>query len=156
SLGSSYKTVAPGAPLRETIHRYFVLVNAGSVDENSIYILPDNSAHLIFYLFKFKNEVFPVWNVIGPRSAHQVISRRHRLFTFICTFKPGGIRSLVNVPLNELRDLPVNASEVLRKYDPRIFEQLTRHAMRFDIGGFVNHLEVFLRSAMMPTHPVVG
>lgn len=155
SLRFSYTTIAPGAPLRETIHTYSVFANMASVDENSIYILPDNSAHLIFCLYDYNNRIVPMWTVVGPRSVHQIISRRNRLFTFICTFKPGGIKSQLNRPLDEISDLKADSSEVLRNYNPVIFEQLTIDAMCLDVPGFVNHLEAFLGKSVTPTHPVV-
>lgn len=155
SLKAVWKSIAPNAALSGIVDRYFVLINEVSGHDSSSYILPDNSAHLIFYLFEYDSRVVPTWTVIGPRSTHQIINRKNRLFTFVCTFKPGGIRQFINVPVNEIRDLPVNSSELVRNYDPVLFEQLTRDAMRFDIVGFIKHLETFLCSSVASTHPVV-
>jgi AraC-like DNA-binding protein len=147
------KSIVPGARLAEFVHRYFVL--QGNNAAGSTYILPDNSAHLIFYLFDRGKTIVPACALVGPRSSHTIINRRDRPFTFICTFKPGALRPLINIPVSELKDLSPDAGDVLRNYHSSIFERLTHHASRFDLKGFVVELEKFLNSSVGATHPVI-
>ena len=95
--------------------------------------------------------------VIGPRSKHKIINRQNRIFTFICTFKPGGLRPLVDIPVNELKDLPVDSRDVLRNYQSQVFEQLTLHALHFDIPEFIKCLEGLLTHSLISidTHPAI-
>ncbi len=140
------QVISPGPELREIVHQYLVL-NGDPGRDSNWYILPDNYTHLIFYLFDRGNTITPSWTVVGPRSKHKIINRQHRLFTFICSFKPGGLRSLVDIPLNEIKDLTTDSQYILRNYQPAIFEQLTTHALHLDIAKFVNTLEEFLISS---------
>jgi AraC-like DNA-binding protein len=149
--------ILPDVVLREIVHRYFVITNEETLPPGSTwYILPDNSAHLIFYLFEHGNTIVPKWMVIGPRSKHTIINRQNRVFTFICTFKPGGLKPLVDIPINELKDLPIDSSDVLRNHQSQVFDQLTFHALRYDIVGFIRCLETYLkRSITSATHPAI-
>lgn len=153
----SLQVATPNSALNEIVHRYFVITDEHSLAADHTYILPDNCAHLIFYLFDHKKTIVPKWVVVGPRSAHKIINRKHRRFTFICTFKPGGLRPLINIPVSEIRDLPVDSSELLLNYNELIVEQLTKDALRFDISQFVRHLEEFLSSSIVTSmpHPAV-
>jgi AraC-like DNA-binding protein len=152
------QVILPCASLQQIVHRYFIITEEEtfSLDTNW-YILPDNSAHLIFYLFGNKNSIIPQWTVIGPRSKHTIINRKNRLFTFICTFRPGGLRPLTDIPVNEFRDLPVNSSDVLRNYQSAMFERLTYHALRFDVTAFIKCLEESLKCSLTSAgvHPAI-
>jgi len=158
SLQLKNDIILPGPGLQEIVHRYFVITSEETFrPERCWYILPDNSAHLIFYLFEQSNTIIPRWMVIGPRSKHTIITRQNRIFTFICTFKPGGLKPLTDIPVNELKDLSLDSYDVLRNYQSRTFEQLTLHALRSDIAEFVKCLEGFLTHSVPSTdrHPVI-
>lgn len=135
----------PNSLLRELISNYHLISGENLFTaDNKWYILPDNCSHLIFYLLGSGNTITPKWSLIGPRSKHKIINRRDRLFTFICSFKPGGLRPFVEVPLNELRDQSLDASTLLKNYQHYIFEQLTLDALHGDYDNFIKRFESFL------------
>lgn len=148
SIRLNARTIVPDPTLQKIVYRYFVLTKENTCPlDSQWYLLPDNSAHLIFYLFDEGNTIIPKWIIIGPRSKHKIISRKDRLFTFICSFKPGGLRSFVDIPLNELRDEALEASQ-MKSYSSYTFEQLTISALRFNVLEFVKYFEVFLKKSM--------
>jgi len=153
-------TIAPSLPLKHLVRNYFVLQQEFQCPTSAQwYILPDNCAHLIFYLFEEGNTVSAKWAVVGPRSRHKIISRENRLFTFICTFKPGGLAPFVAMPLDALKNQSTEACHVLKGYQAGVFDRLTMNALRFDVDGFVRCLESFLMSVskgLPGVHPVVN
>lgn len=149
SIRLNIETIVPTPDLQKLIYRYFVLTQETTLPLNSQwYLLPDNSAYLIFYLFDQGVNIVPKWTIIGPRSKHKIISRENRLFTFICSFKPGGLSSFVDIPIYELRDQAIDACYMLKNFPFDIFEKLTMRALRFNILGFVKDLEFFLVNSM--------
>ncbi|MEQ9097632.1 MAG: AraC family transcriptional regulator [Imperialibacter sp.] len=152
-------TIAPSLPLQHLVRNYFVLLQESQfATTTQWYILPDNCAHLIFYLFEQGNTVVPKCSLVGPRSRHILINRRNRLFTFICTFKPGGLAPFVAMPLDALKNQSTEACHVLKGYRAGVFDQLTMNALRFDVPEFARCLESFLLSVskgLPGVHPVV-
>lgn len=163
SLNSQRLT--PSAALNRLVFQYFVLTpeyqspaEKSNRSDNLWYILPDNHSYLIFYLFDRGNTLVPKWSIIGPRSTHTIINRRNRPFTFVCSFKPGGIRPFVDIPVNEIRDTSTEASVLFKNYQTAIFEQLTACALQLDISTFVEYFETFLLKSLAgkkDVHPVV-
>jgi AraC-like DNA-binding protein len=150
--------IAPSRSLSSLVNRYMVLAPGTCFPDSQWYLLPDNSTYLIFYLIDQGKTVVPKLSIVGPRSTHQVISRQHRLFTFICSFRPGALRLFVDRPLDELKDRSVDACSLLKNYQQHVFEQLTVSAFSFNINRFVTTLESFLLSSIDRTsgvHPIV-
>ncbi|MEQ9376119.1 MAG: AraC family transcriptional regulator [Imperialibacter sp.] len=154
------ETIAPCPSLQHLISNYFVLQQESQCPTSAQwYILPDNCAHLIFYLFENGKTVSAKWAMVGPRSRHKMISRQNRLFTFICSFRPGGMAPFGRLPLSELTDSSSEASYILKAYDESAYEALTRYALQHDLSGFVGRLETFLLRAPESAtiiHPVVS
>ena len=117
------------------------------------YILPDNCAHLIFYLFDNDGSITPKWLLIGPRSKHKVINREKRICTFICTFEPAGLKSFTTLPVNQLVDQACDASQIFDRYNCAIFESLFQAAERRDLITFVQQLEQFLLRSLISHQP---
>jgi AraC-like DNA-binding protein len=159
SIQLNRETIAPCSSLQHLISNYFVLQQESQCPTSAQwYILPDNCAHLIFYLFEKGKTVSAKWAVVGPRSRNKMISRQNRLFTFICSFRPGGMAPFVRLPLSELTDSSTEASDVLKAYDKRVFEALIGYALQLNLSGFVGLLETFLLGTSdiaTAVHPVV-
>jgi len=152
SIKLNMTSIAPESSLRSIIKCYNVLKQeTNQIQKGQWYLLPDNNAHLIFYLFDKGNTVVPRCVIVGPRSTHKVISRKNRRFTFICSFQPGGLSPFVNIPVCKLRDQALNSCEILKNFSTDISETLTIKALHSDISGFVKSLECyFLNSIQTP------
>lgn len=161
SIRLNTRTFTPHQSLSEYISNYHLIQQENLIyPEFAWYILPDNSAHLIFYLFDNNGKITPKWSLIGPRSKHKIISRKKRLFTFICTFKPGAARPFINRPMNEFVDQAVDASVVLNGYRTHTLDHLTESAISSDYSKFTFTLESFLLYSLRlqetnSIHPVV-
>jgi AraC-like DNA-binding protein len=143
------EAIAPAPGLQNLIDRYIVLTRQNPIMSNcKWYLLPDNRAYLIFYLFDLEKTMVPKWIIVGPRSKHKIISRQNRHFTFICSFKPGALNWFVDAPVSELRDKAVDASLLLNTKSTNFFEKLTMNALRFDILNFVKDFESLLTSSI--------
>lgn len=132
---------------RNIIKGYYVLTHeTNQIQKGQWYLLPDNNAHLIFYLLDKENTVVPKCVIVGPRSKHKIISRKNRRFTFICSFQPGGLSRFIDIPICQLKDRSLNSCDLLKNFSSDIFEKLTIKALQFDFLGFVKSLEFYLLS----------
>lgn len=138
------KIFSPNPALINEVSNYFIHTREFSHPANNHwYILPDNCAYLIFYLFDYGNTVVPKWKIVGPRSRHKMINRINRHLTFICAFKAGGLSTFLDVPVYELRDQVVDAS-CLSNYSVKTFEQLTECALCGNTAEMVKKMDDFL------------
>lgn len=97
-------------------------------------IVPDRCAHLIYYRFAAPGVLAGrrvpggtsglVW--VGPRSVFKDIERRGRALTLIVTLKPGAAWDLIRLPMNEVADRGLPASDVLPSGVERLLERLDR------------------------------
>lgn len=139
----------PQPVLQAFVKNYCVLRKEWACDQNKPwYILPDNSAHLIFYLIKRKGVLTPSLRLIGPRSRHLVISRQHRYFTFMVSFRPGAIAPLCPVPMADLCDRSTDAGELFTWCDQALIERLTNASQTTDLSAFIRILETALLSGV--------
>ncbi len=144
----SPKVFRPSQVLQPVVQNYFLLTNENLFSNHSDWhILPDNCAHLIFYLFDRGNTIEAKWHLIGPRSKHKIINRKDRLFTFASSFQPGGLSPFVNVPMSELRDQPTQVDLIFNHCEREAFAELTKNALEMDIDQFIPNLESFLLSS---------
>lgn len=152
SIKLNAQVIAPTIGLQALIDRYIVLTRQTPIESsNQWYILPDNRAYLIFYLFDVEKTITPKWKIIGPRTKHKIISRQNRLFAFICSFKPGALRWFGDFPVSELKDEVVDASDFFKTNSNDFFEKLTINASRSDILNFVKDFEILItRSISIP------
>ncbi len=140
---------SPQPALRPFIKDYCALTQEWACNSNEHwYILPDNSAYLIFYLAGRKGTLTPSLRLIGPRSRHLVINRRHRYFTFMVPFRPGGLAPFINTPLADLRDRSTDASELLPWVDQELISQLAAAAQQANLCEFITLLEEALLSGV--------
>lgn len=143
------EAIAPAPGLQNLIDHYIVLTGHLPIQSNDQwYLLPDNRAYFIFYLFDCKNTIVPKWSIVGPRSKHRIISRQDRAFTFICSLKPGALNWLIDVPVSELTDTSVDASYLLKANSSDSFEKLTINALKHDILSFVKDFESLIASSL--------
>jgi AraC-like DNA-binding protein len=95
-------------------------------------IVPDRSAHLIYYRFSapgvLAGRAVPAgasglsW--VGPRSVFKDIERRGRAMTVIVSLQPGAGAGLVRHPVREIADVGVLAGEVLCDDVSRLVDRL--------------------------------
>ncbi|MEM6347011.1 MAG: helix-turn-helix domain-containing protein [Bacteroidota bacterium] len=137
--------IEPRQSLQELVRGYYVLkATKSSAPLGQWYLLPDNSPYLIFYLLAKGDSIVPAWSLVGPRSRHKIIRRYNRLFSFICAFRPGGLRPLIDLPLSALRDQTIAVRELFPQEYEATFEQLTQYALQNELTAFVASLETFL------------
>jgi len=158
SIKLNTKYFFPDPSLRELVNYYSVITKEYTHPSDSQwYLLPDNCGYLIFYLFDYGNTLVPEWKIIGPRSRHKIINRKNRHFTFICSFKAGGLSAFVDMPMYELRDQSVEAS-FMSNYSTNTFGQLTVCALNNNITEFVKTIGGFLmkiNTSLSYTHHVL-
>jgi AraC-like DNA-binding protein len=149
------RTYVPSPALSPYIKNYSALKKEWACDADSHwYILPDNSAHLIFYLFLKNGRMKPSLRLIGPRSRHLVINRHHRYFTFIMSFRPGGLAPFCPFPLADLCDKAIDADELFSWCNDTLLEQLAVTSQRDDLRDFIAQLETALISGIIPGQQV--
>jgi AraC-like DNA-binding protein len=130
-----------------------------SAPENNWYILPDNTAYLIFYMIRRNGLVKPSLRLIGPRSRHLIINRHNREFTFMVSFKPAGISAFSRVPVSEFCDISIEAHHVFKPYQPELLQQLGLLSVESNLAPFIKLMESFLRSSLLEEdsfHPAIG
>lgn len=145
----------PTPDLAPLIRNYCVLKQEWACDtDQHWYILPDNSAYLIFYLIRRNGVLSPSLRLIGPRSSHIIINRRNRHFTFMVSFKPGGLAPLCPVPLADLCDQSTDASDLFPWCDQPLLDQLTVSGQNPNLSEFIGILERALLSAFSSSQSV--
>lgn len=139
----------PQPALSTSIKSYCVLRQEWACDQNeSWYILPDNSSYLIFYLIKRKGVLTPSLRLIGPRSRHLIINRKSRYFTFMVSFRPGAIAPLCPVPMADLCDQSTDAGELFTWCDHSLIERLAVASQLTDLSEFIRILETAMLSGI--------
>lgn len=140
---------SPQPALRPFIKDYCALTQEWACNSNDQwYILPDNSAYLIFYLAGKKGLLTPSLRLIGPRSRHLIINRRHRYFTFMISFRPGGLTPFISAPLADLCDRSTDASELLPWVSQELIDKLGAAARQANLCEFISILEEALISGI--------
>ena len=108
-----YESLPVNSRLDSLIQSHILLTGEHqSLSEKPWYILPDNSAHLIFYLLKRGNAFSSEIRLIGPRTKHKIISRKGRCLTFLTSFKPGGLSLVLGKGIREFVDNAVDATSL--------------------------------------------
>ncbi len=123
------------------------------------YILPDNSAYLIYYLAKKNGVLVSSLRLIGPRTRHIVINRRNRHLTFMVSFRPGGLSPFLKTPLSDLCDRAVDACELFSWANAELLEKLAIAARAKLLPEFIHILERTLLSNINTVHhvnPIIG
>lgn len=145
----------PQPALSPFIKNYCILKEEWVCDHNQYwYILPDNSAYLIFYLAERNGVLRPSLRLIGPRSSHIIINRHNRHFTFMVSFKPGGLAPLCKAPLADLCDRSTNASDLFPWCDEALIDQLTVSGQNSNLSEFIDILERALLSAFSSSETI--
>lgn len=152
---------APQPTLTSFIKDYCALRQEWACDMNSQwYILPDNSAYLIFYLIRKNGRLQPSLRIIGPRSSHLIINRHSRYFTFMASFKMGGLAPFCNIPMKELCDKSTDACDLFPWLEPDLLDQLMIASQKTDLSLFISILEKALIKGLSPLqnniHPVIS
>ena len=123
------KEYFPSPVLAEQVRSYQLLTGQEKVRHlPPWYLLPDNNAHLIFYLFQKGKEVYPRLRLVGPRSQHKLINRAYRKFTFITSFKPGALRNFCRLPARDFTDVALDANLVFSKLNDTRLQRMTTAA----------------------------
>ena len=112
------------------------------------YILPDNAAHLIFYLVERHGQLLPSLRLIGPRTRHKLIHRRQRWFTFIASFKPGAFYHFSPVPMAELTDASHDARDLSSHWNNELIDKLAVLAKRELMPQFIEQFEEALHGSI--------
>lgn len=150
----------PSPALSPFIKNYCLLRKEWACDcAERWYILPDNSSYLIFYLAEKNGALTSSLRLIGPRTRHIVINRRHRHLTFMVSFRPGGLSPFLNIPLSEICDKATNAGELFTWANAELMEGLFITAKANLLQEFIAILERALLSYMnilKPIHPIIG
>lgn len=145
------RTLLPSPDLTPYIKNYSILKKEWACHADSHwYILPDNSAHLIFYLFLKNGCMRASLRLIGPRSRHLIINRHHRYFTFIMSFRPGGLSPFCPFPLYDLCDMALDAAELFPWCNDTLLEQLAISSQKNNLQEFIVQLETALASGILP------
>ncbi|GAB5523726.1 MAG: AraC family transcriptional regulator [Roseivirga sp.] len=140
---------SPQPALRPFIKDYCALTQEWACSSSEQwYILPDNSAYLIFYLAGKKGTLTPSLRLIGPRSRHLIINRHHRYFTFIVSFRPGGLAPFINTALADLCDNAIDACELLPWVDEVLISRLASASQQANLCKFITILEEALLYSM--------
>ena len=147
--GLLMEEIAPSSNLSKFIKSYQLLTGQNEVKyRHPWYILPDHSAHLIFYLFEKGGQFHPSLRLVGPRTAHRLTDRASRHLTLIATFKPGAIGYFCPPPIKELTDVAVDAKEVLCGVDDHLLEGLKEAAQQRAITRLIALIEQMLLSQL--------
>lgn len=120
-------TVNPALTHLLQVHA-LLLGEEGCTSQQPWYILPDNSAHLVFCLFKTRNGFRTRLRLIGPRTRHIFINRSGRHLTFMTSFRPGALSLILGNSVHELVDHAVDASDCL-DIDGSVLEQMKQFAV---------------------------
>ena len=124
AMGISHFPV--GASLSPYFQSHTLLTGVEAVaGKSNWYILPDNSAYLIFYLEERSSKTRASLRLIGPRSRYITIDRRGRHLTFVTAFRPGGTVPFADVPTQALLDHSFDAFEVFPGLEENLLEALT-------------------------------
>lgn len=149
----------PRTALKPYIKDYCVLRQEWACNHRERwYILPDNCAYLIFYLVGEKDNLKPSLRLIGPRSRHLVINRRHRHFTFMVSFRPGALAAFSKIDIADLCDRSIDASDLLPWANQELIDRLAIAARHDPLTEFIETLEAALVNAahsITGIHPVI-
>lgn len=115
------------------------------------YILPDNSAHLIFFLEEKKGQLRPSFRLIGPRTSHRLINRASRRLTLITSFQPGALWFFCQMPVAELTDQAVDAELFLKGIDEQLLQQMSQAAQNRDAESLIQLVEKLLKLNLRPS-----
>lgn len=120
----------PSPSLQPFIATFALLQPQQTITTSASYatrILPDGSAHLIWYLYaKPGRDLYACMRFVGPRSVYKDIDRRYRAQTFLTTFRPGYAAPFLSEPIACMTDVGVRATEVWGGEADGLCEQLFR------------------------------
>lgn len=149
--GLHMKELPPSPLLSRFIKSYQLLTGqTNNRHQKPWYILPDNAAHLIFFLYEKGGQLYPSLRLVGPRTAHKLTNRATRHLTLIASFQPGAVWYFYKGPVKEITDVAVDANELLPGIDDKLMEAFSVAAQLRDIKTLVGLMEQTLLRHLSP------
>ena len=140
-----FKNFLPSPLLKAFVKSHQLLTGQNNQSpSNNWYILPDNSAHLIFCLYEKNGPLTPRLSIVGPRTQHKLINRYRRHLTLITTFRPGAISFFNQHPTKEFTDQAGQASQLLDGVNDDFMDKMFEAAKRKETGTLIQLVEKLL------------
>ncbi|MDO5979335.1 AraC family transcriptional regulator [Flavivirga spongiicola] len=119
----NYKEYSPTVLLEQYIDTYWVSGSSDYATESRI--LPDGYVDLIFDIDK---DSYTFWDnsirVSGMMTTYRNVVSKENSETFGIRFKTGQFNAISNIPLSEIKNKTINASDIIPKCDNFIYEEL--------------------------------